>query len=55
MIQSFRCRHTSAVFAGRCPRQFRGIQRLAERKLQLLDAAQTQAFLRSRRAIALKH
>lgn len=47
MIQSFRCRHTSAVFAGRCPRQFRGIQRLAERKLQLLDAAQTLAFLRS--------
>nr|WP_324250476.1 type II toxin-antitoxin system RelE/ParE family toxin [Stenotrophomonas rhizophila] len=35
------------MFAGRCPRQFRGIQRLAERKLQLLDAAQTLAFLRS--------
>lgn len=47
MIQSFRCRHTLALFEGRCPRQFRGFQSLAERKLQLLDAAQSLAFLRS--------
>jgi proteic killer suppression protein len=47
MIQSFRCRHTLALFAGRCPRQFRAFQSLAERKLQMLDAAQTLQFLRS--------
>jgi len=47
MIQSFRCRQTRALFEGRCPRQFRGIQAVAERKLQMLDAAQTLQFLRS--------
>jgi len=47
MIHSFRCRHTLALFAGRCPRQFRAFQSLAERKLQMLDAAQTLQFLRS--------
>jgi proteic killer suppression protein len=47
MIQSFRCRHTLALFEGRCPRQFRGFQLAAERKLQMLDAAQTLQFLRS--------
>ncbi len=47
MIQSFRCRHTLALFEGRCPRRFRSIQAVAERKLQMLDAAQTLQFLRS--------
>lgn len=47
MIQSFRCRQTLALFEGRCPRQFRGFQSAAERKLQMLDAAQTLHFLRS--------
>ncbi|WP_315386846.1 type II toxin-antitoxin system RelE/ParE family toxin [uncultured Stenotrophomonas sp.] len=47
MIQSFRCRQTLALFEGRCPRQFRGFQLAAERKLQMLDAAQTLQFLRS--------
>lgn len=46
MIQSFRCRHALALFEGRCPRQFRSIQAVAERKLQMLDAAQTLQFLR---------
>lgn len=47
MIQGFRCRYTLALFEGRCPRQFRGVQAVAERKLQMLDAAQTLQFLRS--------
>ncbi|MBT2767017.1 type II toxin-antitoxin system RelE/ParE family toxin [Stenotrophomonas sp. ISL-67] len=46
MIQSFRCRQTLALFEGHCPRQFRSIQAVAERKLQMLDAAQTLQFLR---------
>jgi proteic killer suppression protein len=46
MIQSFRCRQTLALFEGRFPRQFRSIQAVAERKLQMLDAAQTLQFLR---------
>lgn len=47
MVLSFRCKHTQALFEGRCPRQFRAIQAAAERKLQLLDSAQTLDFLRS--------
>ena len=47
MIQSFRCRLTASLYDGRCPRQFRAFARAAERKLQLLDAARTLAFLRS--------
>ncbi len=47
MIRSFRCRHTRALFEGGNPRQFRGIRRAAERKLQMLDSAQTLEFLRS--------
>ncbi|MDR2016442.1 MAG: type II toxin-antitoxin system RelE/ParE family toxin [Burkholderiales bacterium] len=34
-------------FEGRCPRRFRPILSVAERKLAQLDAAQTLAFLRS--------
>lgn len=47
MIQSFKCKHTQAMFAGESPRRFRAIQRVAERKLAQLDAAQTLDFLRS--------
>lgn len=47
MIQSFRCKHTRALFEGGSPRQFRSLQAAAERKLQLLDSAQTLEFLRS--------
>ncbi|ARZ75999.1 plasmid maintenance system killer protein [Stenotrophomonas sp. WZN-1] len=47
MIRSFRCKQTRALFEGTCPRAWRQIRRVAERKLQLLDSAQTLAFLRS--------
>lgn len=47
MIQPFHCRRTLDLFEGRCPRQFRGFQLAVERKLQMLDAAQTLQFLRS--------
>ena len=47
MIQSFRCTHTRALFAGGDPRPFRAIRRVAECKLQMLDAAQSLEFLRS--------
>jgi len=40
MIQSFRCKHTAAIFAGRQSRKWPvGFQALALRKLMLLDAA----------------
>ena len=39
MIRSFRCRHTQALFEGRCPPRFRAIATVAERKLQMLDDA----------------
>ena len=47
MIQSFRCEDTQRLFAGQCPRRFRAIQRIAERKLAQLDAARTLEFLRA--------
>lgn len=39
MIKSFRCRYTQALFEGKCPRRFRAIAAVAERKLQMLDDA----------------
>jgi proteic killer suppression protein len=47
LIQSFRCRHTRALFAGDDPPRFRGVKDVAVRKLAQLDAAETLAFLRS--------
>jgi len=47
MIQSFRCRHTQALFEGGDPRQFRAFKNVAIRKLTQLDVAQTLDFLRS--------
>jgi toxin HigB-1 len=47
MIQSFKCKDTLALFEGKSPRRFRAIASVAERKLALLDAAQTLGFLRA--------
>ena len=47
MIQSFRCKDTQRLFEGQCPRRFRAVQRIAERKLAQLDAARTLEFLRA--------
>ena len=47
MIRSFACRHTETLFNGGDPREFRAFRRQAERKLAMLDAASTLAFLRS--------
>ncbi len=38
-IRSFRCADTESLYLGKCPRRFRNIQNVAERKLQMLDAA----------------
>lgn len=47
MIQSFRCRHTRALYEGESPGRFRSIESVATRKLAMLDAAATLDFLRS--------
>jgi toxin HigB-1 len=47
MIRSFRCSDTEALFRGSCPPRFLGIRARAERKLAMLDAAVTLAFLAS--------
>ena len=40
MIKSFKCRETERLFRGRFSRKFpRDIQRIAARKLEILDAA----------------
>ncbi len=47
MIQSFKCKDTQALYEGRCPRRFKGLAKVAERKLAQLDAAQTLAFMKA--------
>lgn len=47
MIQSFRCKHTQALYEGGNPKQFQAFKRIAIRKLTQLDAAQTLDFMRS--------
>jgi proteic killer suppression protein len=40
MIQTFRCKHTAALFSGKESRKWpAALQRLALRKLEMLDAA----------------
>jgi len=39
MIKDFKCRHTEALFHGEDPRPFRGIAKVARRKLDMLDYA----------------
>lgn len=46
MIKSFSCKETWTLYEGGCPRRFRAIQAVAERKLAQLEAAATLAFLR---------
>ena len=46
-IRSFRCADTEALYQGLRPRRFRNIEATAERKLQMLDAAQDLKDLRS--------
>jgi proteic killer suppression protein len=47
MIQSFKCKETAALFAGRRVTRFANIRAAAERKLEMLAAAATLEFLRS--------
>lgn len=47
MIRSFKCKETQALFEGKCPERFRAIRAVAERKLTMLDNAETLNFLRS--------
>ena len=46
MIKSFRDKNTQALFEGRCPKRFKAFGTVAERKLQMLDAACTLEDLR---------
>lgn len=46
-IRSFCCADTEALYQGLRPRRFRNIEATAERKLQMLDAAQELKDLRA--------
>ena len=46
-IRSFRCADTLALYEGASPRRFRNIERVAQRKLQMLVAAVELRDLRS--------
>jgi len=47
MIKSFLCKQTKTLFEGGNPRQLRSFRGIVERKLTLLDCAETLDFLRS--------
>ena len=47
MIQSFRDDEALAIYSGRRSRRYANLQRIIERKLQMLDSAQTLEDLRS--------
>ncbi|MFH7320909.1 type II toxin-antitoxin system RelE/ParE family toxin [Desulfurivibrio sp. D14AmB] len=38
-IRSFACKNTEALYEGKRPKQFRGFESVAQRKLQMLDDA----------------
>lgn len=46
-IRSFRCADTAALYENESPKRFRNIENVAERKLQMLDAALELRDLRS--------
>jgi proteic killer suppression protein len=45
MIKTFRCRDTEALFQDRLVRRFQAVERVARRKLEMLDAATSLADL----------
>lgn len=47
MIKSFRCKDTEQLFRRERVKRFRNIERVARRKLEMLDAATTLADLRA--------
>lgn len=46
-ILSFRCKQTKKLFEGKSVAKFANFRSIAERKLQMLDSAQSLNFLRS--------
>ena len=46
-IKSFECKNTEAIYEGNKPKQFRNIETVAERKLQMIDSAVELNDLRS--------
>ncbi|WP_460596691.1 type II toxin-antitoxin system RelE/ParE family toxin [Geomonas sp. Red276] len=47
MIRTFRSKSAEALFSGKCPRQFQAFAAAAERKLQMLDDAESIEDLRA--------
>lgn len=46
MIRSFKCKYTQQLFEGQHPRRFKAFERIAIRKLQMLDDASEISDLR---------